>query len=37
VAHSFLRHYPADRMRDWPAPAAARAKAAAPSPNLELF
>ncbi|WP_313706480.1 SOS response-associated peptidase family protein [Massilia sp.] len=37
VAHSFLRHYPADRMRDWPAPAAARAKAPPPSPNLELF
>ena len=37
MAHSFLRHYPADRMRDWPAPAAPRARAPAPSPNLELF
>ena len=37
MAHSFLRHYPAARMRDWPAPAAARAKAPPPSPNLELF
>ena len=37
MAHSFLRHYPAERMRDWPAPPPPRAKAAAPSPNLELF
>jgi putative SOS response-associated peptidase YedK len=36
MARSFLRHYPAARMRDWPAPSAPR-KAVAPSPNLELF
>jgi putative SOS response-associated peptidase YedK len=36
AARSFLRHYPAARMRDWPAPAVAR-KAPAASPNLELF
>ena len=36
MARSFLRHYPAPRMRDWPAPPAPR-KAAARSPNLELF
>lgn len=36
VARSFLRHYPAARMRDWPAPAVSR-KVVEPSPNLELF
>ena len=36
VARSFLRHYPADGMRDWPAPAASR-KVVEVSPNLELF
>jgi len=37
-AHSFLRHYPAERMRDWEAaPAPVRRKPAEPSPNLELF
>jgi len=36
VARSFLRHYPAADMRDWPAPAQSR-KPAPASPNLELF
>ncbi|KQQ97164.1 SOS response-associated peptidase [Massilia sp. Leaf139] len=36
LARSFLRHYPASGMRDWPAPAAAR-KAVPASSNLELF
>jgi putative SOS response-associated peptidase YedK len=36
MARSFLRHYPAAQMRDWPAPSAPR-KAPEPSPNLELF
>ena len=37
-AHGFLRHYPAERMRDWAAtPAPVRRKPAEPSPNLELF
>jgi len=36
LARSFLRHYPAERMRAWPAPSAPR-KAAPVSPNLELF
>ena len=36
TARSFLRHYPAARMRDWPAPPAPR-KPVAASPNLELF
>ncbi|MDB5792111.1 MAG: hypothetical protein JWQ80_2135 [Massilia sp.] len=36
MARSYLAHYPAARMRDWPAPPAAR-KAVEPSPNLELF
>ena len=34
TARSFLRHYPAAQMRDWPALAETRR---APSPNLELF
>lgn len=38
MAHTFLRHYPAERMRDWAAaPAPVRRKPAEPSPNLELF
>lgn len=36
MARSFLRHYPAAHMRDWPAPSAPR-KEPEPSPNLELF
>ena len=36
MARSFLRHYPAAGMRDWPAPAASR-KTVERSPNLELF
>ncbi|MFC5513700.1 SOS response-associated peptidase [Massilia jejuensis] len=36
MARSFLRHFPAQRMRDWPAPAASR-KVLESSPNLELF
>jgi putative SOS response-associated peptidase YedK len=36
MARTYLAHYPAARMRDWPAPAAPR-KAVAASPNLELF
>jgi putative SOS response-associated peptidase YedK len=37
VARSFLRHYPAEQMREWAAPSAPVRKAPAPSPNLELF
>lgn len=37
VARSFLRHYPAERMREWAAPSAPVRKAPAPSLNLELF
>ena len=37
VARSFLRPYPAERMREWAAPSAPVRKAPAPSPNLELF
>ncbi|MEN3278222.1 MAG: hypothetical protein V7631_4012 [Massilia sp.] len=38
TARSYLAHFPAARMRDWAAPPApTRRKAAAPSPNLELF
>ena len=36
TARSFLRHYPAARMRDWPAPPGPR-KTREASPNLELF
>ena len=36
TARSFLRHYPAARMKDWPAPQTVR-KAPEPSPNLSLF
>jgi putative SOS response-associated peptidase YedK len=36
LARSFLRHYPAARMRDWPAPPVSR-KTVEASPNLELF
>jgi putative SOS response-associated peptidase YedK len=36
AARSFLRPYPAGRMKDWPAPQTVR-KAAEPSPNLSLF
>jgi putative SOS response-associated peptidase YedK len=36
MARSFLRHYPAARMRDWAAPIAPR-KATETSRNLELF
>jgi putative SOS response-associated peptidase YedK len=36
VARSFLRHYPAERMRDWAAPAEPKKKPHV-SPNLELF
>ncbi|MFC5478690.1 SOS response-associated peptidase [Massilia suwonensis] len=37
VARSFLRHYPAEKMRDWAAPSAPARRAPAPSANLELF
>lgn len=37
VARSFLRHYPAEMMREWAAPSAPVRKAPAPSLNLELF
>ncbi|QOL48558.1 SOS response-associated peptidase [Massilia litorea] len=36
LARSFLRHYPAENMRDWPAPPVSR-KAVETSPNFELF
>lgn len=36
VAHSFLRPYPAEAMKAWPAPLAPR-RVPAPSPNGELF
>jgi putative SOS response-associated peptidase YedK len=36
TARSFLRHFPATQMRDWPAAPAPR-KAVAPSHNFELF
>jgi len=36
MARSFLRHYPAQEMRDWAAPPVSR-KVVEPSPNLELF
>lgn len=36
VARSFLRHYPVQRMRDWPAPQTPTKKIEV-SPNLELF
>jgi len=39
IARSFLRHYPAERMKAWPAPLAPKAprKAPAPQVNGELF
>lgn len=37
TARSFLRHYPAEEMRAWPAPLTAAQRAPAPSPNGELF
>ncbi|WP_288378698.1 SOS response-associated peptidase family protein [uncultured Massilia sp.] len=37
TARSFLRHYPAARMKDWAAPQTVVKKAPAPSPNLSLF
>jgi putative SOS response-associated peptidase YedK len=36
MARSFLRHFPAAQMRDWPAPPAPR-RAPQASPNLQLF
>ena len=37
TARSFLRHYPAARMKDWAAPQAVAKKTPEPSPNLSLF
>ncbi|MEW6760819.1 MAG: SOS response-associated peptidase family protein [Pseudomonadota bacterium] len=37
TARSFLRHYPAARMKDWAAPQTVAKKTPEPSPNLSLF
>lgn len=37
TARSFLRHYPAARMKDWAAPQTVARKTPEPSPNLSLF
>ena len=37
TARSFLRHYPAESMKEWAAPQTVARKAPEPSPNLSLF